>query len=43
IDCVGGVIIEDEDGKVRLDYTYESILKEVNERSLKEISDILFG
>ncbi|AEH61321.1 H+transporting two-sector ATPase E subunit [Methanosalsum zhilinae DSM 4017] len=43
IDCIGGVIIENEDGTVRLDYTYESILKEVNERSLKEISDILFG
>ncbi len=42
IDCIGGVIIENEDGTVRLDYTYNIILKNVNEQSLKQTSDILF-
>jgi V/A-type H+/Na+-transporting ATPase subunit E len=43
IDCIGGVVLENEDGTVRLDYTYDSILKNVYERSLKQISDILYG
>jgi len=43
IDCMGGVVIENEDGTVRLDYTYDVIFKQVNEQSLKQISDILFG
>ncbi len=42
IDCIGGVIIENEDGSVRLDYTYDIILKNINEQSLKQTSDILF-
>ena len=43
INCIGGVIIENEDGTVRLDYTYDIILKNVNEQALKQTSDILFG
>ena len=43
IDCIGGVILENEDGTIRLDFTYDSILKDVYERSLKQISDILYG
>jgi len=43
IDCLGGVVIENEDGTIRLDYTYDVILKSVNERLLKQTSDILFG
>lgn len=43
IDCLGGVIIENDDGTIRLDHTYDVILKSVNEQSLKQISDILFG
>jgi V/A-type H+-transporting ATPase subunit E len=43
IDCIGGVVIENEDGTVRLDYTYDVILKSVNEQLLKQTSDILFG
>ncbi|AKB77093.1 V-type ATP synthase subunit E [Methanosarcina horonobensis HB-1 = JCM 15518] len=43
IDCIGGVVLENEDGTVRLDFTYDSILKNVYERSLKQISDILYG
>ncbi|MFQ6061858.1 MAG: V-type ATP synthase subunit E, partial [Methanosarcinales archaeon] len=31
-----------DDGTVRLDYTFDTILLEVNESSMKKISDILF-
>ena len=40
---IGGIVLENEDGTVRLDFTYDSILKNVYERSLKQISDILYG
>ncbi|MBO4302139.1 V-type ATP synthase subunit E [Methanosarcinaceae archaeon] len=43
IDCIGGIIVENEDGTIRLDYTYDLILKSVYDRSLKSISDILNG
>jgi V/A-type H+-transporting ATPase subunit E len=43
IDCIGGVIIENETGTEYLDFRYEIILKNVIERSLKQVSDILFG
>jgi len=43
LDAIGGIVLENEDGTVRLDFTYDSILKNVYERSLKQISDILYG
>ncbi len=43
IDCVGGVIIENEEATVRLDYTYDIILNSVYEQNLRQTSDILFG
>lgn len=43
INCIGGVIIENEDGTEYLDLRYETILKKVSERSLKQVSDLLFG
>ncbi|MCQ1534357.1 V-type ATP synthase subunit E [Methanosarcina sp. KYL-1] len=43
INCIGGIVLESEDGTIRLDFTYDSILKNVYERSLKQISDILYG
>lgn len=43
IDCIGGVVIENEDGTEVLDFRYDMILKNVNELSLKQVSDILFG
>jgi len=43
INCLGGVIIENEDGTEYLDLRYDTILKNVSERSLKQVSDILFG
>lgn len=43
IDCIGGIILETEDESVRLDYTFDTIIGEVSERSMKQISNILFG
>ncbi|MFP4654336.1 MAG: V-type ATP synthase subunit E [Methanohalobium sp.] len=43
IACIGGIVIENSDGTVSLDYTYDTILKGVYDQSLKQISDILFG
>jgi len=43
IQCIGGVVIESSDGSVQYDYTYDTLLKDISERSLKQISDILSG
>ena len=43
IDCIGGVVIENEGGTEVLDFKYDTILKNVSEQSLKQVSDILFG
>ena len=43
IDCIGGIVLENEDETVRLDYTFDTIINEVSERSMKQISNILFG
>lgn len=43
IPCIGGVVLENEDGTEYLDFTYDTILKNVSEQSLKKVSDILFG
>jgi V/A-type H+-transporting ATPase subunit E len=43
VDCIGGVVIENADGTEVLDFKYDTILKNVSEQSLKQVSDILFG
>ncbi len=43
IECIGGIILENESGTESLDFRYEMILKNVSEQSLKQVSDILFG
>lgn len=43
IDCIGGLMIENDDGSIRLDFTYDRILDDVSDQSLKQISEILFG
>lgn len=43
INCTGGIIVENEDKTVRLDYTYEAVLGEVWNVSLRKVYDILFG
>lgn len=42
IRCLGGVMFESPDGTVRMDFTYDTMLKEVVERTLKDIHDLLF-
>jgi len=41
INCVGGVILENTDGTVTRDLTFDSILESVRENSLKQVSEIL--
>lgn len=43
INCIGGFIIENENGSIKQEYTYDLILKNVYEKSIKHISDILHG
>ncbi len=40
---IGGIVMENADGSVVLDFKYDMILKNVSEQSLKQVSDILFG
>ncbi|MFB6197198.1 MAG: V-type ATP synthase subunit E family protein, partial [Halobacteriaceae archaeon] len=42
-DCLGGVIVEGEASRIRVNNTFDSILDEVWEEELKNVSDILFG
>ena len=42
-DCVGGAIVEDIEGKIRIDNTYETRLEMLLPRLLPEISRELFG
>ncbi|MFB6087760.1 MAG: V-type ATP synthase subunit E [Haloarculaceae archaeon] len=41
-DCLGGVVVESEASRVRVNNTFDSILEEVWEDNLKELSDRLF-
>lgn len=42
IDMSSGLILENEDGSVRLDYRFETILESIWDRDMKNISNILF-
>lgn len=39
---LGGIVAESEDGAERLDMSYDAFLKELREKKLKEVADILF-
>ncbi|QLG63531.1 V-type ATP synthase subunit E [Halorarum salinum] len=41
-DCLGGVIVESEESRVRVNNTFDSVLEGVWEDNLKELSDRLF-
>lgn len=43
IDCIGGIVIENDGGTVKLDYTFDTICDGVFESALKQTSDLLFG
>lgn len=42
IDCLGGVIVESDESRVRVNNTFDSVLEEVWEDNLREFSDRLF-
>lgn len=41
-DCLGGVVLEGPDGRIRVDNTFDSALETVWDEHLKELSDVLF-
>jgi len=43
IECKGGVILESPDGEVRVNLTFDDMLKQLYEDKMSEISKILFG
>jgi V/A-type H+-transporting ATPase subunit E len=43
INCIGGILTEDSSGKIREEFTFESILATVFNNNIKEIRDVLFG
>jgi len=43
IDSAGGVILESSDGAIRVDLRFETLLKQIWDKHIPEISAILFG
>ena len=43
VNCLGGILFESRDGSVRMDFTYDTILRDLVERNMKEIARILFS
>ncbi len=41
-DCLGGVVVESEGGRLRINNTFDSVLEDVWEDNLKALSDTLF-
>jgi V/A-type H+-transporting ATPase subunit E len=41
-DCLGGVVVESDESRVRVDNTFDSVLEDVWQESLREISADLF-
>ena len=42
-DCIGGLVIESQDGTTRIDLRYETMLQEIWDDSIKDIADLLWG
>ncbi len=42
ISCSGGVLLENEDGTVVRDLTFDAMLEDVREESIKKVAEILF-
>ncbi len=43
VDCIGGVILEDPSGDVRINLTFDELMSQVYEQKLSDVSKILFG
>jgi V/A-type H+/Na+-transporting ATPase subunit E len=42
-DILGGVIAENDDGTVRVDYSFDTLLENIKENELQNINKVLFG
>ena len=43
VECIGGVILEDASGDVRINLTFDELVNQVYEQKMSEISKILFS
>ncbi len=43
IDCLGGIVLEDPSGEIRINLTFDEIIEQVYEQKMSEVSKILFG
>jgi len=43
VECLGGVILEDPSGEVRVNLTFDELINQVYEQKMSEVSKILFG
>jgi V/A-type H+-transporting ATPase subunit E len=43
VKCLGGILFESQDGTVRMDFTYDTLLGDIVERNMKEVARILFS
>ena len=42
-ECSGGIIVENSDHSVRIDYTYDALLEQFRKNALKDVAAQLFG
>lgn len=42
IECIGGVVLENKDGTIGINYTFDSFLEKIKQSTLKEVSRQLF-
>jgi V/A-type H+-transporting ATPase subunit E len=42
IDCIGGIVVENLEKTIKIDYRFETIMDDLWNRKLKDIADILF-
>lgn len=42
MDCIGGILVESDDGSINMDFTYENILDEAWKDAMRDISRVLF-
>lgn len=43
VECLGGVVLESEDGEVRLNLTFDELLNRLYDQKVGEVAKILFG
>ena len=43
VDIIGGLIAENKDGTVRVDYGFDTMLQNIKENELQSINKVLFG